>query len=605
MSNAASRKPLAKLSTDELVAWFESLGKAYTAYTAELRDNGVDGALVADYVQKGTLDELFADLNITKELHRNRLKQSFGTAPSGDAFAVFDSLLAAMPASTADLGDKMLTNVKDFKFGGTHEFMHGFDGELTRAMRQEYETNDSGKWLGEFLYVVENAAIGVPDEEKDHPARMAADAKFKAVHPSLKAIGKRDLGNESKVLDDFFNNQEAKMAKLTLAEAAAARLYTGPSYQPINAALRTENVGPWATTIALLYSAVLKLSFLSKPARVYRGVKEDTMKLPDAFLDAAADDFAGGVELAFMSTTLDPEVALFYTGKGPGSIFVIDFGMASRGASLQFLSQFPHEAELLFPPKTMLECKNHDQRGNKRLVVVAPTVSTARPDTSGIDTPDDVPKKLTPAAAATQAEAQAPPSLRALEAGKRGEFGPLVALLSDSGADSASREEAAGVLSRLAMAAEDSRDAMTTAVLDASSSSSIEEHLQQMRQGQPADVLWSLVSLWGLARSAEDSQVAITTAGGITPLVELARSGTAVAKEKAANALGSLALDADNRVAIAAAGGIAPLVELTRSGTAGAKEWAARALRNLASDNADNRVAIAAEQIHHPGKEEL
>jgi len=269
--------------------------------------------------------------------------------------------------------------------------MEGFNVELTREMRTEFETNDGGKWLGEYKYVVKSAAISVPDGKKDSPGRVAADQKFKAIHPSLKAIGKRDRGNETKVLSDFFNSEEAKKANLTLAEVAAARLYTGPAYAPINAALRTENVAAWATTIACLYSAVLKLSFLSKPARVYRGVKEDTRKLSDKFLNAAADDFAGGVELAFMSTTTDPEVALTYAGKGPGSIFIIDFGMASRGASLQFLSQFPHEAELLFPPKTMLECKEHVTRGSKRLVVVAPTVSTARPDTSGISTPDDAP----------------------------------------------------------------------------------------------------------------------------------------------------------------------------------------------------------------------
>ena len=39
----------------------------------------------------------------------------------------------------------------------------------------------------------------------------------------------------------------------------------------------------------------------------------------------------------------------------------------------------------------MLECKEHVTRGSKRLVVVAPNVSTARPDTSGISTPDDAP----------------------------------------------------------------------------------------------------------------------------------------------------------------------------------------------------------------------
>ena len=44
-------------------------------------------------------------------------------------------------------------------------------------------------------------------------------------------------------------------------------------------------------------------------------------------------------QLAFMSTTKSPKVALQYSGKGPGSIFVIDFGMASRGAAIQFLSQ--------------------------------------------------------------------------------------------------------------------------------------------------------------------------------------------------------------------------------------------------------------------------
>jgi hypothetical protein len=111
--------------------------------------------------------------------------------------------------------------------------------------------------------------------------------------------------------------------------------------------------------------------------------------------------------------------------------------MASRGASLQFLSQcaplgphhgtpprdpitgplfgvspldpqwdpalrlralwcrFPHEAELLFPPSTMLECKQHvvrrNKRRNMRLVEVVPSVSTARADTSGITTVDDAP----------------------------------------------------------------------------------------------------------------------------------------------------------------------------------------------------------------------
>ena len=45
-------------------------------------------------------------------------------------------------------------------------------------------------------------------------------------------------------------------------------------------------------------------------------------------------------------------------------------------------------------------------------------------------------------------------------------------------------------------------------------------------------------------------------------------------------------------MAIAKAGGIAPLVELARSGAAGAKERAAGALRRLADNNADNEEAM-------------
>jgi len=94
-----------------------------------------------------------------------------------------------------------------------------------------------------------------------------------------------------------------------------------------------------------------------------------------------------------MSTTPLPEVAVKYSGKQEeaGSIFAIDFDMASRGAEIDWLSQFPHERELLFPPCTMLECTGYYMRGAKRLVMVRATVSNAIPDISGIEEPDDVP----------------------------------------------------------------------------------------------------------------------------------------------------------------------------------------------------------------------
>ena len=65
-------------------------------------------------------------------------------------------------------------------------------------------------------------------------------------------------------------------------------------------------------------------------------------------------------------------------------------------------------------------------------------------------------------------------------------------------------------------------------------------------------------------------------------------------KEAAARALCNLAyLNDANLVLIAEAGGIPPLVQLVRDGSAEAKSMAKRALRNIAHNNDANKVAIA------------
>ena len=53
----------------------------------------------------------------------------------------------------------------------------------------------------------------------------------------------------------------------------------------------------------------------------------------------------GGIEGAFLSTTLDRQVAFDYAGTPgkTGMIFEIQQGMVSRGSDLTWLSQYPHE----------------------------------------------------------------------------------------------------------------------------------------------------------------------------------------------------------------------------------------------------------------------
>ena len=64
----------------------------------------------------------------------------------------------------------------------------------------------------------------------------------------------------------------------------------------------------------------------------------------------------GGVEFGFMSTTARREVAVQYTaGKEMPTIFEIAVGQVDRGATIDFVSQYPSEAEILFPPLSNME----------------------------------------------------------------------------------------------------------------------------------------------------------------------------------------------------------------------------------------------------------
>jgi Ran GTPase-activating protein (RanGAP) involved in mRNA processing and transport len=336
------------------------------------------------------------------ELARLRAQVAGGS----DAWAPFADLLRTTASATDDAssssldrtssaGDKMLADPKYFVFGSTKEFLYGLSGlaedGLTRSMEEEFALNEGGRWKAEYDYVVHRAAT----EDVDAGGGALQDTTL--VHyNSISSSGcqvVRDAGHGGMVLEDFCQHEKARAAELTRAEVAALRLYSGPSFRPLNHALRTKCVADWATTIACCYSGVLKLSFQSQPARVYRGVREAEMGLPPGFLECEEGGFAGGVELAFMSTTKSAAVALDYSGGGTtqGSIFTIDFDMTSRGASIQWLSQYPHEEELLFPPFTGLSCTGLSQHGAKRLVQLSAQVSTARPDTREIDTPEYVP----------------------------------------------------------------------------------------------------------------------------------------------------------------------------------------------------------------------
>ena len=143
---------------------------------------------------------------------------------------------------------------------------------------------------------------------------------------------------------------------------------------------------------------------------ICRGVNESNMKLPESFYSDQEEQFAGGVELAFMSTSYDIDVAIEYAMRGNSSftlitlllssliigttkqcsILEIEFDAGNRGAKVKWVSQYSYEEELLYPPCTYLTCKkvSVDDDGIRRLVVHA-SVSNARPNLKSIKTVKD------------------------------------------------------------------------------------------------------------------------------------------------------------------------------------------------------------------------
>ena len=82
------------------------------------------------------------------------------------------------------------------------------------------------------------------------------------------------------------------------------------------------------------------------------------MALPKDFMQPNVFGVRGGVEPAFMSTTLERSVAMGYAagdGTRTGVVLEARQGMVNRGAELSWLSQYPHEREILFAPLTGVE----------------------------------------------------------------------------------------------------------------------------------------------------------------------------------------------------------------------------------------------------------
>ena len=132
----------------------------------------------------------------------------------------------------------------------------------------------------------------------------------------------------------------------------------------------------YTTTLHVINSAVLKLGKLAKVQMVYRGIARRTM--PKKMLNKGMDNARGGIEYGFSSASTKRDEAERYATKDNTTtpmLLEIEQGLIDRGADLKWLSQYPHEAEVLFPPLTGLEFLNFRVEERLLIVTVRPSVN--------------------------------------------------------------------------------------------------------------------------------------------------------------------------------------------------------------------------------------
>jgi hypothetical protein len=176
--------------------------------------------------------------------------------------------------------------------------------------------------------------------------------------------GIRDKGRTGMTLSYFAEHQFAKEADLDEAEVVALRLYTTPAFAAINEPLRNLEEGvehPLPVLVTILAEALRKMRKIGSNDKaavsemfLWRGMKN--LKPSDEFKTL------GGTELAPMSTTTDIKTAVEYSLSSESLIFMIVTQNAlQRGASLSWLSAFPTEEEICFPPLTYLQTTGRKQ----------------------------------------------------------------------------------------------------------------------------------------------------------------------------------------------------------------------------------------------------
>ena len=284
-------------------------------------------------------------------------------------------------------GAKFCGRATVLRYSDTDAFTNGLDDIITEpllTMKDEFDREDVPvavwtDWKGttyrareEWEYVnkaackKEDCTSGVRDERNDG---MLPEDFEKKVNDHIRDRRKKDYGKELREEHAF----------LTRDEVLAVRLYTGPSYQPINNYLRqiSQLTGAhrremarhprltFSATVGHLCNAIRKLAVVAtpeeasncghdgRPKPLWRAVRGE---LPRSFWTPGEQGLVCATDLSFMSASRDRERTTQYMQEdGENLQWEIwpeeenDTGFHC-GADVSILSQFAHEEE--YAPST-------------------------------------------------------------------------------------------------------------------------------------------------------------------------------------------------------------------------------------------------------------
>jgi len=313
-----------------------------------------------------------------------RSSSKFSGRANSDRFTT-NTLITGQPQDAAR-GLSYFIGVRD-PFGLSHNGIEKMAQEVKRLVESidflEKEKDISTEWSQLMGF----AQLSADAETADLRSALERDV-MKWFHYVLHETssekeyhnGIRDHGRGEVAFKFFVEHAIAQQAQLEPPHVFALRFYTTHAYKYLNGPLRSKMYGsgklphPLPVTMSFISDAIKKLRAAytdrdkeTLATHLWRGMRN--MTLAESF----TDDQQGGTEIAPMSTTTKFKVAAQYGASSDSLLFKLKVNnYLQLGADLQWLSAFPSEAEVCYPPLTYLEPTGKVQRvriGNQQFKI--------------------------------------------------------------------------------------------------------------------------------------------------------------------------------------------------------------------------------------------